>query len=245
MTEESWELIDSGVCSAKENMDRDAELLASLKTHPRHILRFYEWKSPSLTYGHFVNPEDLLHLTEAEQLGVDIARRPTGGGVISHFTDFTFSILVPKDSLFYTSDTLKNYCFINRRIVKALQSVSEETLELLETSEEGGDSLDRFCMAKPTVLDVMCGSSKVSGGAQRRTRYGFLHQGTISLTPPNWDWLFRMIKSKEVVDQMQLRSHYLPNTERDQLKQAIIQCFPSHARPPQEKAFVPIHYEAS
>ena len=216
-----WEVVDAGKCPAQHNMDEDARFLGEMQARPQHVLRFYDWEHPSLTYGHFVKPEELLNLNEAERLGVQIARRPTGGGVISHFTDFTFSLLVPKDSPYYTIDTLKNYCFVNQKIKEALQSVTKDSLVLLESSEVGSGALERFCMAKPTVLDVMCGSLKVSGGAQRRTRHGFLHQGTISLATPNWEWLYRIIRSKEVVDQMQLRSHYLQGVSRVELKQAI------------------------
>lgn len=216
-----WNIIHSGSLTAKENMQMDGDLLAQLATNPKHTLRFYDWKNPSLTYGHFIHPEDHLNLAAAEQLGVDIARRPTGGGVISHFTDMTFSIFVPKDSPYYTTDTLTNYCFVNQRIKNALEITARQELNLLEENVQETTSLGRFCMAKPTVLDVMCGEMKVSGGAQRRTRHGFLHQGTISLTPPNWEWLRKIILSKEVVDQMQVKSYYLSHVSKETIKEAI------------------------
>lgn len=217
-----WEVMESGALPAQENMNLDAELLASLNDNPRHLIRFYEWKNPSLTYGHFIRPEEHLDLSEAERLGVEIARRPTGGGVICHFTDLTFSIFVPKDSPYYTTDTLTNYCFVNKKIKKALEELREDELQLLEENVQESTSLGRFCMAKPTVLDVMCGALKVSGGAQRRTRNGFLHQGTISLTPPNWEWLRKIILSKDVVDQMQVKSHYFSGVSQTHIKQAIV-----------------------
>jgi lipoate-protein ligase A len=225
MTKIFWETVDSGALSAQENMQIDSDLLADLKTHPRHLLRFYDWKSPSLTYGHFVKPEDLLNLDQIERLGIDIARRPTGGGVICHFTDMTFSILVPKDSPYYTTDTLANYCFVNKKIQKALESFVSDKLELMDSNIQAEGALGRFCMAKPTVLDVVCNGMKVSGGAQRRTRHGFLHQGTISLSPPDWDLLHRIIRSKEVVTEMQRNSHYLPGVNKKELQTAIYSNF--------------------
>lgn len=216
-----WEIIDSGSLAAQENMDFDAALLSDLASNPRHLLRFYDWKNPSISHGHFIRPEEHLHLSAAEQLGVDIAKRPTGGGVICHFTDFTFSIFVPKESPYYTTDTLTNYCFVNKRIKKALENISQQQLQLLDENISDNSSLSRFCMAKPTVLDVMCGSLKASGGAQRRTRHGFLHQGTISLSPPDWEWLYKIIISKEVVDEMQIKSHYFPALSKTTLKNAI------------------------
>ncbi len=221
MTKIFWETLDSGTLSANENMQIDSDLLADLKLQPRHLLRFYAWQSPSLTYGHFVKPEDLLNLDEIARLGVDIARRPTGGGVICHFTDMTFSVLVPSDSPYYTTDTLTNYCFVNKKIQNALESLVKDKLELLENDTRAEGPLGRFCMTKATVLDVVCNGMKVSGGAQRRTRHGFLHQGTISLAPPNWDWLYKIIRSNEVVAEMQKNSYYLPGVDKKELQMAI------------------------
>lgn len=222
-----WELMDSGTLSGKDNMELDAHLLAEMEAAPKHILRFYDWTRPSITYGHFIHPEDHLHLHEAAKLGVDIAKRPTGGGVICHFTDFTFSILVPKTSPYHTTDTLTNYCFINKGVKQALERLQNDEFGLLENATSEKSPLDRFCMAKPTVLDIMCRDLKVSGGAQRRTRHGFLHQGTISLTPPNWEWLQKIIRSKDIVDQMKAKSHYLPTLSKSALKQAIWEVFSS------------------
>lgn len=222
-----WEWIDSGTLPGQENMDLDKELLASLKNHPRHILRFYAWKRPTISHGHFIKPEEHLHLTEAKKMGVDVARRPTGGGVICHFTDFTFSVFVPKESPHYTTDTIANYCFINQQIKSALSSLTNKPLELLPTDEPSESENKHFCMAKPTVLDVMCGKSKISGGAQRRTKDGFLHQGSISLIPPDWETLYRIIAHREVVDQMQLRSEYLQVLDREKIKKAILASFES------------------
>ena len=46
-----------------------------------------------------------------------------------------------------------------------------------------------FCMAKPTKYDVIIDGRKVGGAAQRRTKEGFLHQGTIALGTLSQDYL--------------------------------------------------------
>lgn len=224
-----FETIDSGTMPAQANMDLDASLLSDMATSPRHILRFYDWTHPSITHGHFICPNDYLNLDEAKKLGVDIAKRPTGGGVICHFTDFTFSLLVPKDSPHYTTDTLVNYCFVNKHVKEALEVLACEHFSLLEENIAENTPEGKFCMAKPTVLDIMCGELKVSGGAQRRTRHGFLHQGTISLSPPNWEWLKKIIRSKEVVDNMQMKSHYFPDISKKLLKETLQKAFKARA----------------
>ena len=39
-------------------------------------------------------------------------------------------------------------------------------------------------MAKPTPFDLVIEGKKVGGAAQRRTRKGLLHQGSLSVCPP-------------------------------------------------------------
>jgi lipoate-protein ligase A len=39
-------------------------------------------------------------------------------------------------------------------------------------------------MAKPTKYDILIEGKKIIGAAQRKTKQGFLHQGTISLMMP-------------------------------------------------------------
>jgi len=40
------------------------------------------------------------------------------------------------------------------------------------------------CFQKPVRFDIVAGASKLSGAAQRRTREGMLHQGSILLPNP-------------------------------------------------------------
>jgi lipoate-protein ligase A len=40
-------------------------------------------------------------------------------------------------------------------------------------------------MARPTKYDVMLQGRKIAGAAQRKTKAGFLHQGTIALLCPD------------------------------------------------------------
>ena len=54
-------------------------------------------------------------------------------------------------------------------------------------------------MAKPTKYDVMLQGKKVGGAAQRRTKLGFLHQGTISLQIVPEKYLQELLKPDNCV----------------------------------------------
>src|SRR6185437_12939141 len=56
------------------------------------------------------------------------------------------------------------------------------------------EACGRFCMARPTKYDVMLGSRKIAGAAQRKTKEGYLHQGTIALRMPSDAVLGELLK---------------------------------------------------
>jgi lipoate-protein ligase A len=188
MVEEMWEVLDTGVASAAENMRIDAELLGSVESRSRPVLHFYEWERDSATYGYFIEPSKHLDLRGAEKRGLDLARRPTGGGIVFHVWDMAFSVLVPGDQ----RNTLANYAFVNDAVLRAVKEFLNAA-DLLELIPGDAEALDphcgHFCMAKPTKYDVVLNGRKIAGAAQRKCKGGFLHQGTIALVMPPEDYL--------------------------------------------------------
>lgn len=178
-------VIDSGPQSAEKNMQVDAELLGSLADEP--ILHFYEWEKESLTHGYFADPAKLLNLKGVEAAGIDLARRPTGGGVVFHLWDLAFSVLIPSTSPYFSLNTLDNYAFINQAVLRAVEKFLglRTSFQLTPNDEVPWDeSCASFCMARPTKYDLVLEGKKLAGAAQRRRKQGFLHQGTIALVMP-------------------------------------------------------------
>jgi len=221
MSRSSWKVVDTGIMSAAQNMAHDVSLLNELEaSSERAILHLYEWKLPSATYGHFIDPN--VYLTKEAFLLLDLAKRPTGGGIIFHTTDWAFSMLIPAGHEAYSINTLDNYAFVNHLVIEAISHFSgrEANLSLLPNHLQGVDKHSaHFCMAKPTKYDVMLGGKKVGGGAQRRTKNGYLHQGTISLALPDRDLLNKVLQPDTCVYEAMLKntSTLLPfnSTSRD------------------------------
>lgn len=188
-----WKIIDTGLDQAQKNMQWDAALLERADREERPILHLYEWQTPSATYGHFIDPGGYLDLTRASQKRLSLAQRPTGGGIIFHLWDMAFSVLVPAHLPEYSLNTLDNYAFVNEAVLAAVSDFLQGKREDLSLTPEDGSALDascgHFCMAKPTKYDVMLQGKKVAGAAQRKTKKGFLHQGSISLVLPERDYL--------------------------------------------------------
>jgi lipoate---protein ligase len=202
-----WKLLDTGKKNSQENMDLDAKLLEELSDAP--ILHLYDWEGPSATHGYFVKPGDFLDLEGCSEEGLTLGRRPTGGGIVFHVSDLAFSVLVPRGHEGYSDNTLENYAFVNRRVLRAVERLLSEHPDLLPEDPVPLDkSCANFCMAKPTIYDVMMGSRKVAGAAQRRRRHGYLHQGSISIAMPERSFLEKvLLPGSRVLEAMESNSY--------------------------------------
>lgn len=201
-----WNVLDTGVATAEENMRIDTQLLQDLKRGDAPTLHFYEWSADSASYGYFVDPSSYLDLSGVKKRGLSLARRPTGGGIVFHIWDLAFSVLIPASHPQFSMNTLENYAMINEPVLGAVRQFlgKEGELILTETDAASFDpSCARFCMARPTKYDVMLHGRKIAGAAQRRTKEGFLHQGTISLLMPNTSYLEEvLLPGTQVLDAM-------------------------------------------
>lgn len=178
----AWKHLNTGKRNAAANMALDQALLSDLKEERDSILHLYEWEGDSATYGHFIEPEKFLNIEGVRTKGLDLAKRPTGGGIIFHLSDLAFSVLVPSSDPSFSQNPLDNYAFVNNRVREAIGKMIQLPTELLpEESTPLDTHCKNFCMAKPTKYDVMIGGKKVGGAAQRKTRDGYLHQGSITI----------------------------------------------------------------
>jgi lipoate-protein ligase A len=180
-------------------MALDGKLLEELDPKGSPILHLYEWERPSATYGYFIQPEKHIDLAKAEERGVALARRPTGGGIVFHIWDLAFSFFMPSEHPAFSQNTLENYRFVNEAVLAAVESLFD--LKRAKLIGKDGPSLgpncQNFCMARPTQYDVVYEGMKVAGAAQRKRKQGYLHQGTVSLACPDVELLKEILLSKE------------------------------------------------
>ena len=201
----------------------DMDLLKQLSIVQQPVLHLYSWKEESATYGHFIDPKKVLDVHAAEHCGLSLAKRPTGGGVVFHLSDLAFSILMPSSHPRYSSNTLQNYAMINAMVFEAIE-VFLGAKAIPDFAQADGIAKDAharyFCMAKPTKYDVLVEGKKVGGAAQRRTRHGFLHQGTINIALPSAEYLMKvLLPGTQVLSSMLENSYSLLDAggDREQL----------------------------
>lgn len=224
---DSWLILDSGKAIPVDNMRSDYDKLLNLTSSSQPILRFYDWVDSAATHGYFVDPWQYLDKSAALAFGLHLARRPTGGGLLFHGCDLAFSLLIPAHHSLYSLNTLDHYAYVNDRLSKAIQAW-DGCLKLEKFTQSKKERV-AFCMVAPTHYDLVIEGRKVAGGAQRKTKQGLLHQGSLCLSLPSKALKPLFKPGLDFLEQMRESSYPLiPSMERDKiaaLKQQLIHSF--------------------
>jgi lipoyl(octanoyl) transferase len=162
--------------SAAMNMAIDQALLESAAAPS---IRFYSWESPALSFGYFGRFADVADKASER----DLVRRWTGGGIVFHGEDLTYSVVIPANDPVFAESSMSIYENVHRALRKALVANGQSAELALAASvvDAGTEVVDRGynCFANPVRADVMIDSRKVAGAAQRRTGAGLLQQGSV------------------------------------------------------------------
>ncbi len=176
--------------SAAMNMAIDEALLETANVPS---IRFYQWDHPALSFGYFCKFADVRNY-EPER---DLVRRWTGGGIVLHGEDLTYSIVIPADDAAFTESSKAIYENIHLAISGALCKAGQHATVAGVAGLDAGIADAGYkdhCFANPVRADVLVNGRKVAGAAQRRTRSGLLQQGSIQSVPLEHDFADRFTK---------------------------------------------------
>jgi len=172
--EMTWLLLRSGLCAPAHNMACDEALLEGVAQLGQPVLRFYGWTEPAATFGYFQKFAEAGRMTALRPL----IRRPTGGGLVPHDADWTYSFVIPPDDPWYALKAAESY----RRMHEWIRAAFAAMNVAAELSPGCRNDLPGHCFAGAEQFDVVLGERKLAGAAQRRTKNGLLIQGSIQ--PP-------------------------------------------------------------
>jgi len=154
--------------AAALNMAIDEALLEVI---PGPVLRSYRWLRPAVSFGCFERWEPV----RAAHPGRDAVRRWTGGGVVLHGEDFTYSLLIPRSCAAAALPPALSYGLIHGGLCAALADAGIPA----QPASTSAAKISQACFENPVLHDVLVKGKKVAGAAQRRTRAGLIHQGSI------------------------------------------------------------------
>ena len=138
------------------------------------VLRVYEWDGDWVSFGYFLKFAEVSRQFDGQ--GVRLVRRATGGGVVDHRRDRTYTLVVPGREALARRRGDESYRLIHGAVVAALSAAGVAAALAGRDSGHGSE----LCFENPVRWDVVGpGGRKIAGAGQRRTRTGLLHQGSL------------------------------------------------------------------
>jgi len=167
-----------------EQMALDEALLEGAE---RPLLRPYRWAGQAVSFGYSQS------ITQVRKRfpSLPCVRRWTGGGIVEHERDWTFALIVPSSEPLAKARPEEAYRSIHSHVMTALNELGCPA----RLAGPGECAEGMVCFSSPTSHDVIgLDRRKLCGGAQRRTRRGFLHQGSIQNLLPPEDFAIQLLK---------------------------------------------------
>jgi len=193
--------------TAPGNMAADQLMLEAYPDSSIPRFRHYAWRAPSFTFGRTQRWEDAaqrlpIHATwrEAHEHFASrfaLVRRPTGGGVVDHRDDWTYTLVIPPSHPLARANAGDAYREVHQILAWALQQQSISArlapcpCDEVATASGAQTLKAASCFERAEPGDVVDDDGvKLAGAAQRRTRDGLLMQGSLVRDPIraiDWD----------------------------------------------------------
>ncbi len=145
-----------------------------LETVSSPVLRVYGWEGEWASIGYFGK------ISEARLAfpSASLVRRWTGGGMVDHREDWTYSLVLPADEMLARVRGAESYRVIHEKLMQTLEKEGGRCRMSEGDSATGSAS----CFENPVGFDLIDQAGrKLAGAGQRRSRRGLLHQGSVSL----------------------------------------------------------------
>lgn len=160
-------------------------------------LRIYGWQPWAFSIGCFQDPERELALDECKRFSIGFVRRMTGGGVVFHSRELTYSIVCSRQHFRCGSLVENSFKRICSFIIKTYQSLGLEAgfaIDQNRTKKNFGKKT-ALCFNGREKYDILINDKKIGGNAQRRFRDVIFQHGFIPLEV-NLDFSSSFLKEK-------------------------------------------------
>jgi lipoate-protein ligase A len=170
-----WLLLRQGRHAFDYNMALDEALLESAPELGCPVLRFYGWTEPAASFGYSQRFAEVEKMTALRPL----VRRPTGGGLVPHDKDWTYSLVFPPEHFWYRFKAVESY----QRVHEWLRDAFGQMNVPATLSPQRQKEIPGQCFIGAEKDDLLWHGRKIAGAAQRRTRNGLLIQGSVQPPP--------------------------------------------------------------
>ncbi len=196
-------LLPDRSASAAENMATDFLLLQRYPEPTAARFRHYGWHRPAFTFGY---SQKIAYIRAQLPAGetVELCRRPSGGGLVDHRHDWTYTLVIPRGHALYDERAPESYRIVHAALADSLNALGQPA-RLQDTCPSNPAASDSenpdaaACIKGPTICftraelhDVIHPETqaKIAGAAQKRSKHGLLFQGSLarSTVTPSLDF---------------------------------------------------------
>jgi len=177
-----WRIIISGKLPPAENMAIDeAVMLGIIKGNSLPTIRFYDWNKPTASFGYNQVLDDEIDLDLLKKNGFGYIRRPTGGRLVLHNEEVTYSVIAPAENQL-SGNVTQSYSEISTALKEGfeLMGISID-LEKGELSSQHQRESSNPCFASSSRYELKYNNKKIVGSAQVRKQSVILQHGSILL----------------------------------------------------------------
>ncbi len=169
-------IIETHCANSAENMATDEALLKNFVYNDSTIFRLYTWESDSLTIG---ASQKLSDYKLAHKYNDTYAKRITGGGILYHGHDLSYSLIIPTEILkeYTIKQSYEKICsfiltFYRKLGLKTCFAKDNDQIELSKSA---------YCQVGYEAYDILVDGQKIGGNAQRRTKKAIFQHGSIPI----------------------------------------------------------------
>ena len=169
-----FRLILTNTNNAKMNMAIDKALTISYQKDDIPILRFYTWEN-SFTVG---LGQDLEHYSDLKEIYKDnCSKRITGGGVLFHGHDISYSLILSNSEL-GNLNVKQSYEKICQFLLEFYKQLGLNP-SFVKDSEYIKLKKNEFCQVGFEAYDIIINGNKIGGNAQKRNKKLIFQHGSI------------------------------------------------------------------
>lgn len=182
----NFRFIRSPAASASYNMSMDEAIFNRYLKDGVPVLRIYRWQAPSFTYGFSQSLDSELDLKSCASYGIEVVKRMTGGGILLHHDEITYSFVCNKEDVGEPGGVFVSYREICAFLIRFYRSLGLEAGFALESHVfKDRCAPHALCSASHERYDIVINGKKIGGNAQKRKRQVIFQHGSI---PRSIDW---------------------------------------------------------
>ena len=131
------------------------------------FLRFYKWEPATLSFGYNQPIHRLVDIEKVQEAGLGIVRRMSGGKMVFHADEWTFSLGLPREILRQSSQTTFLQMFVTavEPLVNALRDLNIPARFADGRHQKAASENNVHCYAAAAGHSIFAGPEKLIGAA--------------------------------------------------------------------------------